>query len=107
GIKEIKNAFGCTVNDVVLAIASGTLRRYLDQKSELPDKDLISCCPISVAPTTKARGANHVSAMFTSLATTETDPAARLRAIQESTKGAKQVHKAIGADMLQNWAEFA
>jgi diacylglycerol O-acyltransferase / wax synthase len=107
GIKEIKNAFGCTVNDVVLAITSGTLRRYLDQKGELPESSLIACCPISVAPTTKARGANHVSAMFTSLATAENDPAARLRAIQEGTKSAKQVHKAIGADMLQNWAEFA
>jgi diacylglycerol O-acyltransferase / wax synthase len=107
GIKEIKNAFGCTVNDVVLAITSGTLRRYLEQRGELPDTNLIGCCPISVAPTTKARGANHVSAMFTSLATAEPDPAARLRAIQESTRSAKQVHKAIGADMLQNWAEFA
>jgi diacylglycerol O-acyltransferase / wax synthase len=107
GIKEIKNAFGCTVNDVVLAITSGTLRRYLEQRSELPDSSLIACCPISVAPITKARGANHVSAMFTSLATAESDPAARVRAIQESTKSAKEVHRAIGADMLQNWAEFA
>lgn len=107
GIKEIKNAFGCTVNDVILAIASGTLRRYLEHRGELPETSLIACCPISVSPTKKSRGANHVSAMFTSLATNEPDPAVRLRAIQESTRGAKQIHKAIGADMLQNWAEFA
>ncbi|NLE48894.1 MAG: wax ester/triacylglycerol synthase family O-acyltransferase [Sandaracinaceae bacterium] len=108
GIKEIKNAFGCTVNDVVLAIASGTLRRYLEKRDELPEVSLLACCPISVAPAAgPKRGANHVSAMFTSLATNEPDPAKRLKSIQEHTKGAKQEHNAIGADMLQNWAEFA
>lgn len=108
GIKEIKNAFGCTVNDVILAIASGTLRRYLENRGELPEESLLACCPISVAPSAEtSRGANHVSAMFTPMATHEADPAKRLRAIQEHTKGAKEEHRAIGADMLQNWAEFA
>src|SRR5690606_32820706 len=54
GIKEIKNAFGCTVNDVILAIASGTLRRYLEHRGELPETSLIACCPISVSPIGRA-----------------------------------------------------
>jgi hypothetical protein len=45
--------------------------------------------------------------MFTSLATDVSDPLARLRAIQSFTRGAKEEHNAIGAEMLQNWAEFA
>src|SRR5438094_5730627 len=47
-IKEIKNAFGTTVNDVVLAICTGALRRYLQQAEELPEKSLVATCPVSV-----------------------------------------------------------
>ncbi len=106
-VKEIKNAFGCTVNDVVLAITAGALRRYLDGRGELPSDPLVAVCPISVAPAGKVPGANHVSAMFTSLATHLADPIERLRVVRETTKGAKEEHSAIGADMLQTWAEFA
>lgn len=108
GIKAVKNRFGCTVNDVVLAISSGALRRYLDRRGNLPNLPLIACCPISVhGQVTEGDGSNRVSAMFTSLATNLDDPAERLRAIQHVTRGAKHEHNAVGADMLQNWAEFA
>jgi WS/DGAT/MGAT family acyltransferase len=107
-VKAVRKAFGVTVNDVVLAICAGALRRYLLRHGELPAEPLIAVCPISVRgqPTT-SRSANRVSAMFTSLATDLDDPANRLRAIQSVTRGAKEEHNAIGADMLQNWAEFA
>ena len=52
-------------------------------------------------------GSNKVSALFTTLATDVDDPVERLMVIHEANKGAKEEHKAIGADMLQNWAEFA
>jgi hypothetical protein len=52
-------------------------------------------------------GANLISAMFVSLATDIADPVDRLLAIHEATKGAKEDYKAIGADALQNWAEFS
>jgi WS/DGAT/MGAT family acyltransferase len=98
-----------TVNDVVLALCAGTLRRYLAGHGELPAQPLMAVCPISVrdaTPSTKP-SSNRVSAMFTSLATDVADPLERLRAIQSVTRGAKEEHNAIGADMLQNWAEFA
>lgn len=108
GIKEIKNAFGCTVNDVVLAISAGALRRYLDGRGELPRDPLIACCPLSVsAAEGRAKGSNHVSGMFVSLATNIDDPIERLRVIRSTTTGAKQEHKALGAHMLQSWAELA
>jgi hypothetical protein len=45
--------------------------------------------------------------LFTSLATNVENPVERLRAIQNVTRGAKETYHAIGAEMLQNWAEFA
>jgi WS/DGAT/MGAT family acyltransferase len=97
------------VNDVVLALCGGALRRYLLQHHELPAQSLIAVCPISVRdrPEMSKPSSNKVSAMFTSLATNIVDPLERLRAIQSVTRGAKEEHHAIGADMLQNWAEFA
>jgi WS/DGAT/MGAT family acyltransferase len=107
-VKSIKRAFGTTVNDVVLALCSGALRRYLEARGALPDASLISVVPISVrSPGADGEGSNQVSAMFATLATDIADPVARLRAIAESTKGAKEEHNAIGAAMLQDWAEFA
>ena len=109
-VKAIKNAFGTTVNDVVLAVVGGGLRRYLQRTGQLPDKSLIATVPISVRPPEgedAGVGANKVSAMFTSLATDVDDPVARLRRIHEVTKGAKEEHNAVGADMLQSLTEFA
>jgi len=109
-VKAIKNAFDTTVNDVVLAVVGGGMRRYLERKGDLPEKSLISTVPISVRPPEgedAGVGANKVSAMFTSLATDVADPVERLRTIHEVTKGAKEEHNAIGADMLQSLTEFA
>ncbi|MEY2566861.1 MAG: diacylglycerol O-acyltransferase / wax synthase [Actinomycetota bacterium] len=109
-IKTVKKAFGTTVNDVVLAVASGALRRFLEGKGELPDKSLIAVVPVSVRNDEEKEatgGANKVSALFTSLASDIEDPVERLMAIHEVNKGAKEEHKAIGATFLQDWAEFA
>ena len=107
-VKEVKNAFGTTVNDVVLAICTGALRRYLAERDELPDRPLVATVPISVhTEDSKGRPGNAVSAMFTTLPVELPDPVERLLAIHESTKSAKETHNAVGADMLRNWAEFA
>lgn len=106
-VKHVKRTFGCTVNDVVLALCGGALRTYLDRLGELPEIPLIAVVPISVRGEGSTEGSNAVSAMFTTLATDIADPAARIAAIHETTKGAKEEHKAIGADLLTDWAEFA
>ncbi|MEJ7583905.1 MAG: wax ester/triacylglycerol synthase family O-acyltransferase, partial [Acidimicrobiales bacterium] len=106
--KDVKNAFSVTVNDVVLAICGGALRRYLDERNELPDESLLAMVPVSVrTEDNKAAMGNQVSAMIATLATDETDPVERLRKIHEAMQVAKRDHKAIPADLLQDYAQFA
>ena len=107
-VKRLKNATGSTVNDVVLAICTGALRRFLVDGDELPDKPLVAVVPVSVQPDLGApHGSNKISSMFVQLPAHLDDPMERLDAIREGTKGAKEEHNALGADMLVNWAEHA
>ena len=107
-VKAVKNAAGVTVNDVVLGLCAGSLRRYLDHIGEHPDGPLVAMVPVSVrSDDEKETGGNRVSSMLTSLATDIDDPVERLQAISAGTKGAKETLKAIGADALTDWVEFA
>jgi len=107
-VKTVKNALGVTVNDVVLSICSGALRRYFDGRDEHPDGPLVAMVPMSVrTEEQKGTHGNQVSSMFASLATDVDDPVDRVRAIHEAMRGAKEQQNAIGADTLQDWVEFA
>ncbi len=107
-VKEIKNAFGVTVNDVVMALCSGALRRYLEERKELPADPLIAMVPVSVR-TEEQQGTfgNQVSAMSASLHTHIADPVQRLESIHESMSIAKEQHKALPANLMQDFAQFA
>jgi WS/DGAT/MGAT family acyltransferase len=107
-VKTIKNMFGVKVNDVVMAICSGALRKYLSDRDELPDRSLIAAIPISVHDRSDDKeGTTKISIMFSSLASDIDDPAERLRYIAETNEGAKEDHELVGAGILQDWAEHA
>jgi WS/DGAT/MGAT family acyltransferase len=106
-VKRLKNARGTTVNDVVLAICTGALRKYLQSREELPDAPLVATVPVSVHDTEGVQGSNRVSAMFVTLPTQLDDPLERLEEINKGTRGAKEEHNALGADVLLNWVEHA
>src|SRR4029079_12073585 len=107
-IKEVKSAAGSTVNDAVLTLAGGALPSYLADRDELPDSSLLATVPVSVrSESRRSDGANKVSALFTRLGTHVDDPLERLRGTATANRNAKDHHKAISADSLQDWAEFA
>ncbi len=108
-IREIKNAVeGATVNDVVLAMSGGALRRYLDDRGELPATSLLASVPVSVhGSSQRSGGSNKVSSLFARLGTDIADPLERIRALALANAHAKDHHKAIPADTLQDWAQFA
>lgn len=107
-VKEVKDAFGVTVNDVVLAMVAGALRRYLEARDELPDRPLVAVVPTNErTESTQGVVGNVVSAMFASLPSEQADPVARLAAVAESMSVAKRTHRDIGGTLLGEWAEVA
>ena len=107
-VKAVKAAAGCTVNDVVLALCAGALRHYLDGRGEVLDASLVAMVPVSVrTDDEKDAMGNKVSSMLCTLATDVDDVGERLQIIHECMGEAKEQQKAIGADTLQEWAEFA
>lgn len=106
--KTVRRAFGCTFNDVVMAVCSGTLRRYLLMHDCLPDESLIAMVPVSVRSGHEDDSyQNRVSALFSDLATNEADPVRRIRRVQQAMTAAKDQFAAIPAEALQDFTQFA
>lgn len=104
-VKTLKRVMDVTVNDVMLAICAGALRRYLLEKDELPPKPLVAMVPISTRGKGSEEGGNRLSMMFVQLATDIEDNIERLQKISENTNRGKIYQQAIGAKMLSNIAE--
>ncbi len=105
-VKTVKNHFGMTVNDVVMTLVSGVLRRFLLDHDQLPDSSLVALLPVSVHGQPGGSGANQVSNRLITLETRIADPAERLKFIAAANAVAKQSKSAIGAILLQQWLRF-
>ena len=107
-VRAVKSRLGLTVNDVVMALCAGALRRWLDDHDALPDAPLVSAVPVSLR-TEEQKGTlgNRVSMMFAPLPTHLADPEERLRAAHEAMRGAKEQHGALPADLLGDVTQFA
>ncbi len=93
-VTRVKDTFGVKTNDVVLAIVSGTLRRYLEALDELPEKSLVAQVPVSIrTEDTREKIGTQVAAMFTALASDVDDPAERLQTIAAETLKAKAMRR--------------
>ena len=89
-LKAIARRANGTLNDVVLALAGASLRRYLLDLNALPDAPLVAMVPVNVRPKDDAGGGNAVGAILASLASDIADPAEALDAVIASTKRAKE-----------------
>ena len=106
--KTIRRELGCTFNDVVMALCSGVLRRYLEKHDALPSESLIAGVPISVRTGDEEDVyQNRVSMLLADLATNEPDPLKRLARVRASMDKAKSSFKAIPAETLQDFTQFA
>jgi WS/DGAT/MGAT family acyltransferase len=96
-IRQLKERFGVTINDVVLAVCSGALREHLVRHDEEMGEPLVAVVPISVRdPSADDDTGNRLSAMFLPLANDVDRPLDRLRAIAASSASAKAQERAVG-----------
>jgi diacylglycerol O-acyltransferase len=91
--KALAKLSGGKLNDVVLALSSGVVRRYLMQKSALPNKSLTAAVPISLREEGNSESNNQVFGMICAIATNVDDPRTRLETIiAQSTKSKEMSH---------------
>ena len=102
-VKAVKDHFGVTVNDVVMALCSGAIRRRLTARDDLPNAPLLGMVPVSVrTPEQRGSYGNRVSTMIVPLPTNEADAKTRLERLNTATLAAKERHQATPATLLQD-----
>jgi diacylglycerol O-acyltransferase / wax synthase len=107
-LRKSHDRAGLTVNDVVMAVCAGALRRWLQLHEALPDAPLVAAVPVSVRTRDqKGTYGNHVSMMLAALPTNLSDPGDRLDAMHEAMRAAKDQHGAIPAGLLADVSQFA
>jgi len=107
--KLVKNAFGGTVNDVVLATVAGALRSWLQSRGVRTDGlELRALVPVSIrAPDQRGEGGNRLAVMRGPLPVYIEDPVARLQTVRQAMDGLKESKQAVGAEVLTSVQNLA
>lgn len=107
-VKRIKNVYGGTVNDVVLAVTAGGFRRLLLSRGQTVDERTVrTMVPVSTRHTDEhGTLGNRVSAVFAELPVGIADPVARLHAVTEQLHSLKTSGEALGVDALLGAAGY-
>ena len=104
GHRAVRKAHGGTVNDVVLAVVAGALRRWMISRGEPLTSGTVvrALVPVSVRARAGAHGSpgNKISAYFVDLPVAEEDPVARLTAVRSAMEAHKRGGRAVGAARL-------
>jgi diacylglycerol O-acyltransferase len=108
--QAVKNAFGGTVNDVVLAVVTGALRSFLQSRGVRTEGlELRALVPVSLRGANQSGDVigNRLAALRGALPVYIADPLARLQAVRESMEGIKESRQALGAEVLAGVQNFA
>ena len=109
GFKAVKNVFGGTVNDVVLAVVAGALRAWLQRRGVRTEgMELRALVPVSVrVQDERGEAGNRLAAMRGPLPVWVADPVERLGVVREAMADLKESKQAVGAEVLSNVQNFA
>jgi WS/DGAT/MGAT family acyltransferase len=107
--KTVKRAFGGTVNDVVLAVVAGAMRRWLRSRGVRTEgMELRALVPMSIRSEEEmSAGGNRIAAMRGPLPVYVEDPVERLRVVREAMAGVKESKQALGAEVIAGLQDFA
>ncbi|MBO6939917.1 MAG: wax ester/triacylglycerol synthase family O-acyltransferase [Deltaproteobacteria bacterium] len=105
-VKAVGKAMGGTVNDVVLAMCGGGLRRYLKDRGELPTDPLTAMTPVSIRTEKRGEYGNSVGALVANLATHLDDAAERFRATQASMNEGKDLLRGMSPKEVELFTQL-
>ena len=107
-LKRLKEATGCTLNDVVMAVCAGALRQYLIEHDALPDAPLRAMVPVSIRTGNEQDPwTNRVSGLVADLPTNCADPLERVALCREAMNAGKSQFELLPADALGQSADYA
>jgi WS/DGAT/MGAT family acyltransferase len=105
-INTLRKIMDVSINDLILAICAGAIRRYLEEREKLPVQPLVANVPISIRVKGEEQKMNNqISNMLVKIGTHIKNPIERLEYIQEQTTLGKSKNKAIGAKALSKMAD--
>lgn len=102
-VRAVGKALDATINDVVLAMSAGALRRYLIDHGDLPDKPLVALVPVSFRRESEGDVGNAISLVPANLATHLEDPLERLQLIKSSMDRIKDRLRGMSSAQLVNY----
>ncbi len=105
--KALRKVHDVKINDVVLALVSGTLRAYLEKHDEVPDESLVVSVPVSTRVEGDEALDNQIANMSVELASDIDDPIERLLKIHENSQASKEMTNAVLARHIQSIGETA
>jgi len=110
-IKAIRRKFDCSVNDIILTMVTGAVRRFMQHRQVRPESlDFRVSAPVNVRGEKDQKGTgNHVSSWILRLPLGEDDPVRQIEAIRETTQRLKDSHQSIVVEMmngLNEWLPF-
>lgn len=88
-LKMMGKATGATLNDIVLTICAGGLRRYLTARNQMPDETMVAAVPVSMREVGDTNMSNQVASVLPRIGTHIADPVERLEYVSNSTRRAK------------------
>lgn len=100
--RAVAKKFGCTLNDVVLAVCGSALRNYLIANNALPNQPLIAMVPVSLRQD-DSEGGNNIAMILANLGTHVADPSDRLRLVKASVEEAKRRYRQMTPEEILNF----
>ncbi len=105
-VKETSKHLGVTINDLILAMAAGSLRELLLRYDGHAEQPLIAEVPAATDTSPDRISGNALSSMLVSLPVHVGDPLQRVRLTGEATRIAKETRKLLGANTIEHWLEY-
>ena len=105
-VKETGKHLGVTINDMVLAMSAGALRKLLLRYDGRADSPLIAGVPVSTDPSPARLAGNEFAYMTPSLPVHIDDPLERVRLTAMATSIAKENHQLLGPTLIPAWLSY-